>query len=50
MVNELTERKEAARAFIMTLVEESFDGMSKGEWMMMVKAQNKKENGDEMED
>ena len=47
MVNALTERKEAARAYVMTLIEEAFDGFEKAEWATLVKSHNKSVNGGE---
>ena len=49
-MNALTERKEAARAYVLALVEEGMTQFDKGEWLIMVKAHNKNINGDGMEE
>ena len=49
MLNMLNERKEAARAWAVSVVEEALDGFQRGEWATLVKAHDRVLNGQDMD-
>ena len=49
-VDNLTHRKAAAEAYLNTLVSDEFEKYEKGEWVALVRAQARKEEGPQMAD
>ena len=48
-MEDLENRKEAARGYLTNLVEEGFEKYEKGEWVALVRSANRAANGEDME-